>query len=195
MENIMTSETTNTASGPGSDATRPGVPPAPRRSKVSPRLMSAGIIIAVLAVGAAGGAGANRYIQKSRPQSVLLLQPAPIAQMIPGPVAVKGQVAEVFGNKFIIQDDSGRTLADTGPRGEGGKLVAKGETITVQGHFENGFIHANVMTRADGTSEAFGPPKHPHSEHGPGDRPGPHADRGPGSVRGPAEPPPPRPER
>ena len=164
----MTSETTNNASGTGPDATRPGLPPPTRRFKVSPRLMSAGIVIAVLAVGAAGGVGANRYIQKSRPQSVLLLQPAPIAQMKdPSSVAVKGQVAEVFGNKFIIQDDSGRMLVDTGPRGEGGKLVAKGETITVQGHFENGFIHANVMTRADGTSVAFGPPKHP--------RPGPRA--------------------
>ena len=35
-----------------------------------------------------------------------------------------GQVAEVFGNKFIIQDDSGRTLVDTGPRGEGGFYAA-----------------------------------------------------------------------
>ena len=171
----MTSETTNNASGTGPEATRPDPLPALRRLKLPPRLMSASIVIALLAVGAAGGAGANRYIQKSRPQSVLLLQPAPIAQMIPGPVAVKGKVAEVFGNKFIIQDDSGRTLADTGPRGEGGKLVAKGETITVQGHFENGFIHANVMTRADGTNEALGPPKH-RPEHGPGDRPGPRAD-------------------
>jgi uncharacterized protein YdeI (BOF family) len=159
--------------------------------------MSAGIVVAVLALGVAGGAGATRYIQKSRPQSVLLLQPAPIAQMTDrSPVAVKGQVAEVFGNKFIVQDDSGRTLVDTGPRGEGGKLVAKGETITVQGQFENGFIRANVMTRADGTSEAFGPPHHPHHERGPGDRPGPQADRGPGSDRGPGgEFPPTRPER
>jgi hypothetical protein len=175
MESAMTSETTNNAAGTGPDAMRPGPPPASRPFKVSPRLMSAGIVIALLAVGAAGGAGANRYIQKSRPQNVLLLQPAPIAQMIPGPLAVKGKVAEVFGNKFIIQDDSGRALVETGPRGEGGKLVAKGETITVQGHLENGFIHANVMTRADGTSEALGPPKH-HPEHGPGDRPGPRAD-------------------
>ena len=94
-------------------------------------------------------------------------QPAPIAQMKdPSSVAVKGQVAAVW-QQIIIQDDSGRMLVDTGPRGQGGKLVAKGETITVQGHFENGFIHANVMTRADGTSVAFGPPKHP--------RPGPRA--------------------
>jgi hypothetical protein len=181
MESIMTSETNHNASDAGPDATFPGVPPRPRL-KVSRRLMGAGVVIAVLAVGAAGGVGANRYIQKSRPQSVLLLQPAPIAQMASGrDLAVKGQVAEVFGNKFIIQDDSGRTLVDTGPHGEGAKPAAKGETITVQGHFDDGFIHATVMTRADGTSEAFGPPKHPRPEHGPGDRPGPHADRGSGS--------------
>jgi hypothetical protein len=191
MERIMTSETSNNASGTG-----PGLPP-PRRFKVSPRLMTTGAIIAVLALGAVGGAGANRYIQRHRPQAVLLLQPAPIAQLKDrSPVAVKGQVAEVFGNKFIVQDDSGRTLVDTGPRGEGGKLVAKGETITVQGRFDNGFIHANVMTRADGTSEAFEPPKHAHREHGPGDRHGPRADRGPGSDRGPGgEPPSPPPAR
>jgi uncharacterized protein YdeI (BOF family) len=195
MENIMTSETTNNASASGPDATRPGLPPPPRRFRFSRHFVSAGIVFAVLALGAAGGAGANRYIQNSRPQSVLLLQPTPIAQMRnASPVAVKGQVAEVFGNKFIIQDDSGRALVDTGPRGEGGRLVEKGETITIQGRFENGFIRTNVMTRADGTSEAFGPPKQPHPKHGPGDRPGPRVDRDPGFERGPGrEPPPPRP--
>jgi len=186
----MTSDTTNNVSGDG-----PGLPP-PRRFKVSPRLMTTGAIIAVLALGAVGGAGANRYIQKHRPQAVLLLQTAPIAQLKDrSPVAVKGQVAEVFGNKFIVQDDSGRTLMDTGPRGEGGKPVAKGETITVQGQFDNGAIHAIVMTRADGSSEAFGPAGHPHNGHGPGDRHGSHADRGPGSDRGPGRELPPAPAR
>jgi hypothetical protein len=186
----MTTDTTDTTANP-----QPGLPP-PRRARVSPRMMTAGVILAVLALGAAGGAGANRYIQKSRPQPVLLLQPVPIAQLKERtPVAVKGQVAEVYGNKFIVQDDSGRTLVDTGPRGEGAP-VPKGETVTVQGHFDNGFIHANVLTRADGTSQAFGPPP-PHPKHGPGDGLGPRADRGfgqdrgPGPGRGPDAPPPP----
>ncbi len=158
----MTSETTK------DDAAPMQLPPPSRGFKGSRRRMTAGIVVA-LAVGVAGGAGAYRYVQKSHPQSVLLLQPAPIAQMADSrAVAVKGQVAEVFGNKFIIQDDSGRTLVDTGPRGEGGTLVAKGEAITVQGRFENGFIHANVMTRADGSSEAFGPPTHGPHDRGPG---------------------------
>jgi hypothetical protein len=73
---------------------------------------------------------------------VLLWQPAPIAQMTcDAPVAVKGQVAEIFGYKFIIQDDSGRTLVDTGPSGERGNLEPKGETITIQGRFVHGFIN------------------------------------------------------
>jgi uncharacterized protein YdeI (BOF family) len=132
------------------------------------RLITAAVTIAVLAVGAAGGAGAYRYVERQHPHGVLLLQPAPVAQTDPGPVAVKGQVAEIFGNKFIIQDDSGRALVETGPRGEDGDLVTKGETITIQGRFDNGFIHAEVMTRADGTSEAFGPPRPPRPERGPG---------------------------
>jgi uncharacterized protein YdeI (BOF family) len=167
--------TSETASN---EAPRVPLPPPPRRFNASRRLMSGGIIISVLAVGAAGGASAYRYIQKSHAQSVLLLQPAPIGQMTDSSsVAVKGQVTEVFGNKFIIQDDSGRTLVDTGPRGEGGKLVAKGDTITIQGRFEDGFIHANVMSRADGISLAFGPPNHSHPRRGPGREPPPQPER------------------
>ena len=185
----MTSDTDNTAN-PGPQTQPPQLPPS-RRMKISPRMMTAGAIVAVLVLGAVGGATANRYIQHHRPQAVLLLQPAPIAQLKDrSPVAVKGQVAEVFGNKFIVQDDSGRTLVDTGPRGEGGKPVTKGETVTVQGQFNNGSIHAIVMTRADGTSEAFGPAGHPHGGHGFGGRHGPHADRGPG-FDGDGPPPPP----
>lgn len=182
----MTNDTANLNPGPEA----PRLPPP--RGKVSPRMMTAGVVLAVLALGAAGGAGATRYVQRSRPQPVLLLQPAPIAQLQDRtPVAVKGQVAEVFGNKFIIQDDSGRTLIETGPCGKGGKLVAKGDTVTVQGHFDNGFVHANVLTRADGTSEAFGPPRPPHGPgRGPDDRPGP--DRGPDVGPGPDAGPPPR---
>ena len=166
----MPDERTNNASpetGPAS--ARPGRPRSRPYLAVPRSLITAAVIIAVLATGAAGGAGAYRYVERQRPHSVLLLQPAPIAQMTNlGPVAVKGQVAEIFGNKFIIQDDSGRALVETGPRGEDGRLVTKGETISIQGRFDNGFIHAEVMTRADGSSEAFGPPHPPRPERGPG---------------------------
>jgi hypothetical protein len=139
------------------------------RGPIPPRMMNTGIVIALLAVGAVIGAGTYRHFERRHPHSVLLLQPAPIAKIAdPSPVAVKGQVAEVFGNKFVIQDDSGRVLVDTGPRGERTPPVAKGDTVTVQGNFERGFLHAEVMIRADGTTEGFGPPRHPRHERGPG---------------------------
>jgi hypothetical protein len=199
MEHIMTSEPNNNPS-PGTETAGLAAPP---KRRLSTRLMTTVAIVGVLAVGAIGGAGASRFMHRHWPEAVLLLQPAPIAQLKDAtPVAIKGQVAEVFGNKFIVQDDSGRTLVDTGPRGDSAKPVAKGETVTVQGRFDNGFIRAQVMTRADGTNETYGPPRGPgHGPRhggpeggprdghwgGPGDGPGEgrgmRADRGPG--RGP----------
>ena len=178
----MTSEPNTNPSGP--ETGQAHLPPPPRRG-LSTRLMTTAAIVGALAVGAVGGAGASRFVHRHWPEAVMLLQPAPIAQLKDAtPVAIKGQVAEVFGNKFIVQDDSGRTLVDTGPRGESGRPVAKGETVTVQGLFENGFIRAQVMTRADGTNETYGPPRGPR-HGGPGDGPGKRADRGPGPDRGP----------
>ncbi len=54
----MTSDTTNNVSSTG-----PGLPPR-RRFNVTPRLMTTGAIIVLLAVGAVGAAGANRFIQR-----------------------------------------------------------------------------------------------------------------------------------
>ena len=58
----------------------------------------------------------------------MLLQPAAIGDMREDtPVAVKGEVTDIFGNKFVIQDSSGRALVDTGPRGEDRRIVTKGK--------------------------------------------------------------------
>ncbi|WP_245930769.1 hypothetical protein [Methylobacterium radiodurans] len=70
-------------------------------------------------------------------------------------------MAEIFGNKFVIQDGTGRALVETGRQGEGGGLVTKGETITVQGRFEKGFLHASLITRADGKQVVLGRPGGP----------------------------------
>ncbi len=97
-----------------------------------------------------------------------MLTPAPIASMHDrSEVAVKGQVAETFGNKFIVEDDSGRALVDAGRSGESGKLVAKSENVTVQGRFEHGFILAEVVSHADGRNDFFGPPALPPPPRGP----------------------------
>lgn len=112
----------------GSSAALAQIPPAPPPAPPPPPLATPG-----------------------QPQPVLLLTPVAIDKMQPNNiVAVKGTVAEIFGNKFILQDDTGRALVELGPRGEEGDVVAKGEPVTVQGLFDRGFIHAQLVSHADG---------------------------------------------
>ena len=137
----------------------PTTAPRPNLFRSRYKAMLAGTALAVLAVGVAAGAGGTRLAQRWQPQSVMLLQPAPISTMQEGSsVAVRGSVAETFGHFFILQDSSGRALVDLGPRGDDVDAAAKGENVTVQGLFDCGLIHAQVLAYADGRTQEFGPP-------------------------------------
>lgn len=137
----------------------PGTPPgsttaptsgARRRSR---RGLIAGVVAAPLALGAVG-------LSLAQGGGVTITPVAPVAISAlasSGATAAKGEVAEVFGNKFVLQDGTGRALVETGREGEGGRLVAKGETVTVQGRFDKGFLHARLITHADGSKVALGP--------------------------------------
>ncbi len=135
-------------------------PSGPSRRPVRNRSLLAGIALAV--VGAAVGAGGMKITQTRQPKSVVLLQPVSIDKLRSGSMsAVRGNVSDIFGNKFLVEDGSGRALVDLGPRGENATVVTKGENVTVQGMFERGVVHAQVVSHADGRNEAFGPPP-PH---------------------------------
>lgn len=121
-----------------------------------------GLVVGALALPLALGAAGLSFAQKGE-IATTPLEPVTIAALAPsGAVAAKGAVAEIFGNKFILQDGTGRALVETGRQGEGGDLVRKGETVTVRGRFEKGFFHAASLVRADGTvtslKPAGGPP-------------------------------------
>ena len=137
---------------------------APRR-RMAPRALAA----AALAAAAALGAGATAVAERGRSVTLVALAPQPVSALKDGTMtAVKGDVAEIFGNKFVVQDGSGRALVETGRRGENAVLVAKGEPVTVQGRFERGSLHAAAITHADGHADALDPPP-PHGgpERGP----------------------------
>jgi hypothetical protein len=171
------------------DNTEPkALPPPQRRFTFLRSALGATALVGVLIAGAALGAGGTRLAQRWAPQSVMLLQPAAIDQMKDASmVAVKGEVAEIFGNKLVVQDSSGRALVDTGPRGEDRNVAIKGETLAIQGRFDRGVIHAQVVMHADGRADSFGPPHGPkEGPKGPkgGPKDGPRADRGPPSPPG-----------
>lgn len=126
-------------------------------------------VAAPLAIGVAGIAFAQTgALDASAPDPAPIAQAAapgtatpaatPIAQIAPTGIAtVQGDVVEVFGNKFVLQDASGRTLIETGPRGREATLVKVGDRVTVEGRSEGGFIGAAALVRADGRREELQP--------------------------------------
>lgn len=133
------------------------VPPGQRRRRLAVPVISA---VAALVIGAAGGAGAMKMMRPT-PEMAPLTPVAISAMPATSLVTIKGKVAEIYGNKFVLQDESGKALVETGRAGEGGALVTRDEAVTVQGRFDDGFVHASYLVRQDGRTEALGPPKGP----------------------------------
>lgn len=137
------------------DGTATEIPAAtPEAAKRIPkRTWVVGALALPLAFGAMG-----LSLSKNRAVAQTPVAPVAIQALVPsGATAIKGDVAEIFGNKFVVQDPTGRALVETGPAGDGGTLVAKGESVTVQGRFENGFLHARLLTHGDGKQVVLGP--------------------------------------
>ena len=136
------------------------------------RLAYAGAGLALVVIGAGVGASA---ISLARPTVQMApLAPVAISAMASDSVVtIKGTVSEIYGNKFVLQDDSGRALVETGRAGEGGKLVRVDEPVTVQGRFDGGFLKAAFIVRADGKTDAIGPMSPGPHDHGPKRRLGP----------------------
>jgi len=142
-------------------------PEETKPSRFSRRIRVALAAAALIAVGGAAGAAAISVTQPS--VEMAPLAPTPIRSLTEGDsiVTVKGQAAEVFGNKFIMADASGRALVDTGRAGENKALVAVGQSVTVQGRFEHGFVHASFLVSADGKVMSLRPMGPPHGHRGP----------------------------
>lgn len=119
----------------------------------------------LLAVGAAGGAGA---VQLTRPAVEMAPTiPTAIAKLpaSTGIVTVRGRVAGVYGNRFMVEDASGRTLVDAG-RGAG--TLSKGAPVLVQGRFDDGQLRARFLADQAGVREVGAPPPPPPPPPGAG---------------------------
>lgn len=112
--------------------------------------------VALLVVGVVAGAAASRFMGRHHEAQPLMPPVAISAVTDDSVVAVKGKVGDIFGNKFIVEDASGRVLVETGRHGRDGTLVARDETVTVQGHFEDGFLRGSMIVHADGKTDLVG---------------------------------------
>ncbi|WP_076070752.1 hypothetical protein [Sphingomonas montana] len=154
--------------------------------------------LAVIGAGllALGGAAGAIVMAETRP-TVSMAPATPVAirsLSSTGIVTIRGRVAEVYGNKFVMADGSGRALVDTGREGDERALVTANEVVTVQGRFDRGFVRAAFLVKADRKVIVLGPlagPPEPHGPAGPRGRP----DHGPDSPPPGADRPAPAPAR
>ncbi|MEN2747986.1 hypothetical protein [Sphingomonas sp. T9W2] len=140
-----------------------------------------------LALGAAGGASAVSMTRPSVEMAPTVATPVAKLANDNGVVTVKGRVAEVFGDRFVVQDATGRAMVDAGRDAS----VSKGAPVQVQGRYDNGQLKASYLVDANGKVTPVGPPP-PRPGHGP--KPGPDGARGPGGpgcAPGAVPPPPP----
>jgi len=123
-----------------------------------PRSLGKTLLAAVLLLAGAGAGGLAVHAVQ---------QPAVMAPMNPtaintltdwSTVTIKGKVVEVFGNKYVVEDDTARALVETGRAGEDGALAKKDDVVTVQGRFEHGFLHAQYIVGADSKTVSLAPP-------------------------------------
>lgn len=143
-----------------------------RRFGVSSRTAIILGALATLGVGGAAGAVAGHAMRPAIEMAPL--KPVAIRSLAAGDgvITIRGRIAEVFGNKLIVDDSSGRALVETGPAGDDA-LAAVGALVTVQGRYDRGVVHASFLVDPAGKVVALAP------MHGPGER-GPHGPPPPG---------------
>lgn len=148
-----------------------------------------GVVAAgLLAIGAAGGAGAMSLARPTIEMAPTIATPISRLPATSGTVTVKGRVAEVYGDRFVIQDASGRTLIDAGREARSG--LTTGSPVLVQGRYDDGQLRARFLVDRTGTVQEVGapPPPPPHGAGAP-PPPGTHAPPPPPLPGGPSVPP------
>jgi len=115
--------------------------------------------VALLSVGAGvGGVAVNAMHQ---PVVAAPMNPVAINTLTDWSTAtIKGKVVEIYGNKYVVEDETARTLVETGRTGDNQKLASMNDEVTVQGRLEHGFMHAQFIVGADGKTIALEPPPH-----------------------------------
>lgn len=138
---------------------------------------------ALLALGAAGGAGAMALTRPAVEMAPTV--PTAVAKLpqSSGVVTVRGRVAAVYGDRFVVEDASGRALVDAGRD----SAPRAGAPVLVQGRYDEGQLRARFLVDSAGAREV-GPPPPPR---GPGAPPAPGAGAPPPPPGAGAPPPPP----
>jgi uncharacterized protein YdeI (BOF family) len=102
---------------------------------------------AALGLALAAGLAAPAFAQA--PAATATTQ-TPIGAIAPGGIAIEGQVTDIFGNRFVLQDATGRVLVEAGPDWYHRLDIRQGERLRVIGRPDGGSFDAFTIRREDG---------------------------------------------
>ncbi|MDO7843419.1 hypothetical protein [Sphingomonas immobilis] len=157
-------------------------------SSLRRRLKLGAAAIALLVIGGGAGAFAGHAFHPAIAMAPIHATAIKGLTDGSGIVTVKGRVAERYGNQFVLDDGTGKTLIDAGPAGEDSSLAPAGSIVSVQGRFEHGGLRPSFLVDPAGKVIEVGhrgPGRHDHRGHGPRDLAG---DDGDGPDRAPPPP-------
>lgn len=120
---------------------------------------------ALLALGATGGAAAMSMTRPTVEMAPTV--PTAVARLgdTSGLVTVRGRVAGVYGDRVMVQDQTGRALVDVGRDAAAG--LRTGAPLLVQGRFDGGQLRAHYLVDGAGAVQQVGPPPPPPGAHPP----------------------------
>ncbi|WP_157216932.1 hypothetical protein [Flavisphingomonas formosensis] len=129
--------------------------------------------LALLAIGGGLGAAVTHAVQPvavmapPNPVRIATLAAASRPWFGDPVVTVRGRVAESYGNSVIVSDGSGRVLVDASPHAVADGALPVNQTVSVQGRYADGIIHAQYLVSPDGRIAAVGPHGGRHGAGGP----------------------------
>ena len=80
-----------------------------------------------------------------------------------------GTIWAVFGHRLAIESETGRVLADLGPKGAEGLALTIGDRISVEGERRPGEIKVSLLSLDGGEPRRIDWPAKAGPDHGPGD--------------------------
>ncbi|WP_439597340.1 OB-fold nucleic acid binding domain-containing protein [Falsiroseomonas sp.] len=102
---------------------------------------------AALGLALAAGLAAPALAQAPTPPAATQ---TPIGAIAPGGIAIEGEVTDVFGNRFVLQDGTGRVLVEAGPDWYHRLDIRQGERLRVTGRPDGRSFDAYTIRREDG---------------------------------------------
>ena len=105
--------------------------------------------VGLIGLGAITGSAANRMAGPRVEMAPAVLTPIHGLTAGDDAVTIKGQIVEVFGDRFVLTDGTGRALVELGHQ-HGAASPAVGQLVTVQGHFDRSAVRASFIIGADG---------------------------------------------